>query len=43
MVAGRRSCQVVEKTKDEFDVESPMHNPFGRLKIVSLNGIAEEN
>lgn len=35
--------QVVDKTSDNFDPESPMHNPFGRLKIISVDGIAESN
>ncbi len=30
-------------TGDEFHSESPMHNPFGRLRLVSLKGIAEQN
>ncbi len=35
--------QVVATASDEFDVQSPMHNPFGRLKIASLKDIAEGN
>jgi hypothetical protein len=35
--------QVVARGSDDFEVESVMHNPFGRLKIVSLKGIAEGN
>jgi hypothetical protein len=35
--------QVVATTSDEFDAQSPMHNPFGRLRIVSLKDIAEGN
>lgn len=35
--------QVVGRTKDDFDADSPMHNPFGRLKIVSVEGLAAEN
>jgi hypothetical protein len=35
--------QVVARTSDDFDVRSPMHNPFGRLKIVSARDIAEGN
>lgn len=27
----------------EPDPESPMHNPFGRLKLVSMKEIAESN
>ncbi len=31
-------------TKDEkSDVDSPMHNPFGRLKLVSMKEIGESN
>jgi hypothetical protein len=35
--------QVVGKTSDEFEADSPMHNPFGRLKIVSARDIAQGN
>lgn len=35
--------QVTAREQDEFDVESAMHNPFGRLKIVSAKEIAENN
>jgi hypothetical protein len=35
--------QVVAITKDDIDAPSPMHNPFGRLKIVSAKDIAEAN
>jgi hypothetical protein len=35
--------QVLEAPGDEFDDQSPMHNPFGRLRIVSLKEIAEGN
>lgn len=35
--------QVVAMARDEFDPQSPMHNPFGRLRIVSLKDIAEGN
>jgi hypothetical protein len=35
--------QVVGKTRDEFEADSPMHNPYGRLKIVSATDIAEGN
>lgn len=35
--------QVVARTSDDFDAESPMHNPFGRLKIVSVDGLADNN
>jgi hypothetical protein len=27
----------------EFDASSPMHNPFGRLRLVSMKEIAERN
>ena len=40
---GRPRFQVVAKTDDEFEAQSPMHNPFGVLKIVSAKDIAEEN
>jgi hypothetical protein len=35
--------QVVANQPDEFEAESPMHNPLGRLKIVSAKDIAESN
>ncbi len=35
--------QVVAAPRDEMDVSSPMHNPFGRLKLVSIKDIAERN
>jgi hypothetical protein len=35
--------QVVAKERDEFEAESAMHNPYGRLKIASLKEIAEGN
>lgn len=35
--------QVVANTDDEFDADSPMHNPFGRLKILSAKDVAEGN
>jgi hypothetical protein len=35
--------QVVAVTNDDIDAECPMHNPFGRLKIVSAKDIAEGN
>jgi len=35
--------QVVAKESDELDVGSPMNNPYGRLKIVSVKEIAENN
>ncbi len=34
---------VVANGGDRFDAESPMHNPFGRLKLVSFKDIAEAN
>ncbi|HEV7282969.1 MAG TPA: hypothetical protein VGN57_22375 [Pirellulaceae bacterium] len=39
----RLRFQVVGKASDDFDADSPMHNPFGRLKIVSVEGLAAEN
>lgn len=35
--------QVIEAASDGFDPHSPVHNPFGRLRIVSLKGLAENN
>ncbi len=35
--------QVVARTSDDFKPDSPMHNPFGRLKIVSAKDIAQGN
>jgi hypothetical protein len=35
--------QVVGKTSDDFEVHSPMHNPFGRLKIVGAHDLAQDN
>ena len=35
--------QAVATRRSEFDVESPFHNPFGRLKLVSVKDIAEGN
>jgi hypothetical protein len=35
--------QVVATTSDEFDTQSPMHNPFGRLRIMSVKDLAEGN
>jgi hypothetical protein len=40
---GRPRFQVIAKTEDDFDTESPMHNAFGVLKIVSAESIAKEN
>lgn len=41
--AARPRFQVVAKERDEFEAESVMHNPYGRLKIVNLKEIAEGN
>lgn len=35
--------RAVARMDDEFDAESPMHNPYGRLRIASLRSLAEEN
>jgi hypothetical protein len=35
--------QVVGKASDEFEAPSPMHNPFGRLKIASARDVAQGN
>jgi hypothetical protein len=35
--------QVVAKERDEFEADSAMHNPHGRLKIASFKEIAEGN
>ena len=35
--------QIVGRTQDEFPTHSPMHNPFGRLKIVNAKEVAEGN
>ena len=35
--------QVVSQIRDEFDAQSPMHNPHGRLKILSAKDAAEGN
>jgi len=35
--------QAVATQNNEFDIDSPMHNPFGRLKLMSINDIAEGN
>jgi hypothetical protein len=40
---GQPRFQVLAKLEDEFGPDSPMHNPFGLLKIVSAKSIAEEN
>lgn len=35
--------QVVSKDFDEFEADSPLHNPYGRLKIANVKQIAEGN
>src|ERR1700716_3334790 len=35
--------QAFTQDSAEGNVESPMHNPFGRLKLVSMRDIAETN
>jgi hypothetical protein len=35
--------QVVARTNDDFEANSPMHNPYGRLKIVNAKDIAQDN
>jgi hypothetical protein len=35
--------QVVAKDRDDFNAESAMHNPHGRLKIANMKNIAEGN
>ncbi len=35
--------QAVATSSNKFDVGSPMYNPFGRLKLISINDIAERN
>jgi len=35
--------QAAATDSDEFDTDSPMHNPYGRLKLVSMKDIAENN
>jgi hypothetical protein len=40
---GQPRFQVVGKTNDELEPQSPMHNPFGCLKIVSAQSLAEDN
>lgn len=39
----RPRFQITGTTADDLDPDSPMHNPFGRLRIVSVKGIAEAN
>jgi hypothetical protein len=38
---GPRFVAVAQES--EGPVDSPMHNPFGRLKLVSMKNIAEAN
>jgi hypothetical protein len=35
--------KAVAAESDEFGAESPLHNPFGRLRLVSMKEIAEGN
>lgn len=35
--------QAVATWNEQFDVGSPMYNPFGRLKLISMKDIAESN
>jgi hypothetical protein len=35
--------QIVSRDRDEFESDSPMHNPHGRLKLVSAQDIADSN
>ena len=35
--------QVVAKLDDDFNPDGPMHNPYGRLKIKSVDRLAESN
>ena len=35
--------QTVATSSHKLDVGSPMHNPFGRLKLVSMKDVAEGN
>lgn len=35
--------QIVARDRDGFDPESQLHNPFGRLRIVSAKDVAEGN
>lgn len=37
------SFRAVQADDDEFRADSPVHNPFGRLKLLSLRELAEEN
>jgi hypothetical protein len=35
--------QAVATSPNDFEQGSPMHNPFGRLKLMSIKEIAEGN
>ena len=35
--------QIRTAPADQFNSDSPMHNPFGRLKLISCRSIAEQN
>jgi hypothetical protein len=35
--------QIVSKEPSQFDAPSPLHNPYGRLKVISVKEIAEGN
>jgi hypothetical protein len=35
--------QIAARENDPYDSESSMHNPYGRLKIVSMKEIVEGN
>ena len=35
--------RAIATSSDELDADSPMHNAFGRLKLVSMKDIAESN
>jgi len=40
---GQPRFRVIAKKDDGFEAESPMHNPFGILKLASAKGTAEDN
>lgn len=40
---GQPRFRVIAKKDDGFEAQSPMHNPFGILKIVSSKSVAEDN
>ncbi|HEX3315951.1 MAG TPA: hypothetical protein VHR72_13725, partial [Gemmataceae bacterium] len=40
---GPRFRAVAQQPGTEFPADSPMHNPFGRLKLVSIRDITEAN